>query len=104
MEHTKTKPMPLSETLRTLRGLKDEVRQRYKAEIKGVFGSYVRGEEREASDLDVLVEFGEGANLLDFTGLAIFLEEKLYRPVDIVPESAIRMELKEIILKETVYL
>ncbi|MFZ3122912.1 MAG: nucleotidyltransferase family protein [Thermodesulfovibrionales bacterium] len=100
----KTKIMPLSEILHILRNLKAEVRQRYKAEIKGVFGSHVRGEEGAGSDIDILVEFDEGANLLDLTGLSIFLEEKLYCTVDIIPESAIRVELKEIILKETVCL
>lgn len=96
--------MPTPEVLNVLRGLRDEVRQRFKAEIKGVFGSYVKGEQREESDIDVLVEFYEGANLLDLTGLSMFLEEKLNRPIDIVPESAIRAELKTAILRETVYL
>lgn len=104
MENTKIKLMPVPEILSILRGLKEEVRQRFKAEIKGIFGSYVKGEEREESDIDVLVEFYAGANLLDLTGLSIFLEEKLYYPVDIIPESAIRDELKANILRETVYL
>ena len=37
--------------------LAGEVRRRYRAEILGIFGSYVRGEQRETSDLDVLVRF-----------------------------------------------
>jgi hypothetical protein len=72
--------------------------------LKGIFGSYVRGEESPGSDLDVLVEFDEGANLLDLVGLSNFLEEKLRCPVDVVPQSALRMELKTDILKETVNL
>jgi hypothetical protein len=96
--------MSTSEILHLLNGLKQEVRQRYKAEIKGIFGSYVRDEEKKGSDIDVLVEFDEGANLLDLTGLSLFLEEKLNCRVDVVPESAIRKEIKDSILKETAYL
>jgi len=58
----------------------------------------------KGADLDVLVEFDEGANLLDLTGLSLFLEEELNCRVDVVPESAIRKEIKESILKEAAYL
>ena len=96
--------MSASEILHILNELKQEVRQRYKAKIKGIFGSYVRDEEKKESDIDVLVEFDEGANLLDLTGLSLFLEEKLNCRVDVVPESAIRKEIKDSILKEAAYL
>jgi hypothetical protein len=95
---------PVQDILRDLAELKTEVKQRYKAEIKGIFGSYVRGEGKEGSDIDVLVEFDEGANLIDFVGLSLFLEEKLKLHVDVVPESAIRKEIKADILKEAAYL
>lgn len=98
------KTMSTSEILRILNELKTEVRKRYKADIKGIFGSYVRDEEKKGSDIDVLVEFDEGANLLDLTGLSLFLEEKLNCRVDVVPESAIRSEIKESILKEAAYI
>ena len=93
-----------TEILSVLKALKSEIRQRYKAEVKGIFGSYVRGEQKSRSDIDVLVEFNEGANLLDLTGLSIFLEEKLHCRVDVVPESAIRSELKDSILREAAYI
>jgi len=90
--------------IRELTLLRGEVRKRYKADIRGIFRSFIRGEQRPESDLDILVEFDAGANLLDLTGLSLFLEEKLRRHVDIVPESAIREELKDRILKEVAYL
>lgn len=99
---TKTDNVSLDEISEVLGNLKLEARQRFKAEIKGIFGSYVRGEQKEGSDLDVLVEFDEGANLLHFVGLAEFLEEKLHLRVDVVPESALREEIKEPILREKV--
>jgi len=77
---------------------------KYKAQIKGIFGSYARGEESESSDIDVLVDFKEGADLFDFVGLSLFLEEKLQRPVDIVPTDTIKSEIRKSILKETIYI
>jgi predicted nucleotidyltransferase len=84
--------------------LKNEIKKQYKADIIGIFGSYVRNKQRKKSDLDILVKFYEGATLFEFVGLAIFLEEKLGIKVDIVPYDAIRNEIKDKILKETVYL
>lgn len=85
--------------------LKDEINKKYKAEVIGIFGSYVRGEQKKKSDLDVLVKFHNGATLIDFIGLGIFLEEKLgIKRVDVVPYDTVRPEIKEEIFKETVYL
>jgi predicted nucleotidyltransferase len=102
MGNTGMKADSLPEILAALKGLKEEVGRKYKAELKGIFGSYARGEEKPGSDLDVLVEFHEGANLIDLVGLSLYLEEKLHCPVDVVPQSALRKELKSDILKETV--
>ncbi|TAN43903.1 MAG: nucleotidyltransferase [Nitrospirae bacterium] len=77
---------------------------KYKAEIRGIFGSVARGEESEASDIDVLVDFKEDADLFDFVGLSLFLEEKLHRPVDIVPTDTIKSDIRNIILKEAIYI
>jgi hypothetical protein len=101
---TTTYDAPTYDLLRMLTTLRSEARKKYKADIRGVFGSCVKGEQRTESDVDILVEFDAGANLLDLTGLSLFLEEKLHRHVDLVPESAIRKEIRESILQETVYL
>ena len=92
----------LTQIKATLQKLGQEVRRDYKAEIVGLFGSYVRGQQKKESDLDILVRFYEGATLFDFVGLGDFLEEKLSLRVDIVSERAIKPELKERILKEVV--
>jgi len=81
-----------------------EVQRRYRAEILGIFGSYVRGEERETSDLDVLVRFAKGATLFDLVGVADFLEEILGIRVDVVPVDGVREEIRDRILREAVYL
>jgi hypothetical protein len=81
-----------------------EVQRRYRAEILGIFGSYVRGEQRETSDLDVLVKFAPGATLFDLVGLADFLEERLGIRVDVVPVDALREEIRDQVFREAVYL
>ena len=94
----------LGEIKEALGRLEGQIRKEYKAELIGLFGSYVRGEQKGESDLDVLVKFLEGATLFDFVGLADFLEERLSIEVDIVSERALRPELREQILKDVVSL
>ncbi|MBW1854377.1 MAG: nucleotidyltransferase family protein [Deltaproteobacteria bacterium] len=96
--------MEKKEIIKILKWVEDEARQRYKAQIRGIFGSYVREEENDKSDLDVLVEFEEEANLLHLVGLSLFLEEKLHLPVDVVPYDSVREEIRSHVLKEAIYL
>jgi predicted nucleotidyltransferase len=67
-----------------------------------IFGSFARGEEREDSDLDILVEFGEGKSLLDLVGLKLELEEFLGRKIDVVTYNALHPEIREKVLEEQV--
>ncbi|MGC8718478.1 MAG: nucleotidyltransferase family protein [Thermodesulforhabdaceae bacterium] len=92
----------LKRIIAKLKSLEKEVKEEYRAEIIGVFGSYARGEENKESDIDILVRFKEGATLFDFEGLANFLEEQLSMKVDVVSERALRPELENEILKEVV--
>jgi len=92
----------LNAIIRTIKDLREQIRREYKAEIVGIFGSYARGEEKESSDVDILVKFLDRATLFDFVGLADFLEEKLHVKVDIVSERAVRPELKEQIFQEVI--
>lgn len=94
----------LERIISTVKSLEGEISRSYKANAIGVFGSYARGDQREGSDLDILVNFHQGATLLHLVSLGDFLEEKLRRKVDIVPVDTIRDEIKERVLKEAVYL
>lgn len=94
----------LERIITTLQSLEEQIRKEYRAEIIGVFGSYVRGEQKTSSDADILVRFLKGATLFNFVGLADFLEEELKVKVDIVPIDTVRKEIKEQVLKEAVYL
>ena len=92
-----------NDILKKLKELKVEAGERYRVREMGLFGSFVRGEQSARSDIDVLVEFDSEADLFDCIGLAIFLEEKLSRKVDVVSENALRIELKDTILREVIY-
>jgi uncharacterized protein len=96
-------PRVVAETLlKRLRELKPHLKERYKAKQIQLFGSFIRGEQKGSSDIDILVDFEEGADLFDLIGLGIFLEEELQRKVDVVPQQALRIELQESILREAV--
>ncbi len=82
---------------------KDELRERFRVKEIGVFGSYIRHEQREASDVDILVEFEEVPGLFKFIELEDYLTEILGIKVDLVRKKAIRNELKDRILDEAVY-
>jgi len=92
----------LEEIKRLLREHREAIEERFRAEVLGIFGSFVRGEQHEGSDLDVLVRLRKGATLFDLVGLAVYLEELLGLKVDVVPEDGVREELKEQIFKEVV--
>jgi predicted nucleotidyltransferase len=80
------------------------IKQQYQVKSIGVFGSFARGEETEGSDVDVLVEFYEGAKKFDnFMDLKFFLEDLFGRKVDLVTTAALRPQLKENILREVQY-
>ena len=96
--------MKAKSILKTIKGLKNQIKQDYKAEIKGIFGSYVRNEQTNQSDIDILTEFQQDADLFDLVGLSQFLEERLNCKVDVVPIESLREELKSLVLREAIYI
>ncbi len=82
----------------------DVLAQKYGVAVVAVFGSYVRGEERPQSDIDLLVEILRPISLLELVGAELYLSEVLGSKVDLVPQRAVREELRDSILKEAVRL
>ena len=74
--------------------------RRYDVKRAALFGSFVRGEQREDSDIDILVEFKDGKSLLDLAGLKIELEEALGRKVDVLTYNSLHPLLRDKILQE----
>jgi hypothetical protein len=79
---------------------KKELKEKYYVKEISIFGSYVKGEQTEASDLDILVEFEKSVSLLQIVSLENYLSDILEIKVDVIPKKNIRKELKEFILKE----
>ncbi len=65
-----------------------------------LFGSVVRGEANAESDIDILIEFPKGKNLLDFVGLEMELEGVLGQKVDLVTFKSVHPLLKAYIEKD----
>ena len=92
--------MKLEELLREKRDEILRICAKHGARNVRVFGSVVRGEAGEDSDVDLLVEFEPGRSLLDQAGLVLDLEELLGRKVDVVTERGLYWLLRRRILKE----
>ncbi len=85
-----------------LRLNKDYLKQKYGVLRLGIFGSYARGEENNASDIDILVETDPPLGL-EFIDLAEELEFILGHRVDLVSSGAPKANYLEVIEKEIIY-
>jgi len=96
----------LDEIRKILKEHEKELREKYKIKEIGIFGSYVRGEAKESSDIDILVEFEPDAriSLLDFVELENYLSDILGIKVDLVEKSALKPRIGEQILSEVIYI
>lgn len=92
----------IEEIKKTLRTLKPILKDVYGVTEIGIFGSYLRGEEKDQSDLDILVEFEKPMGLFKFVELENYLSEKIGVKVDLVMKSALKMRIGKRILNEAV--
>jgi len=93
----------VDEIKETLKKHKGELRERFRVKEIGVFGSYVKGEQKKVSDIDILVEFEEPIGLFDFMDLEENLSTLLGTKVDLVSKKALKPRIGEHILKEVIY-
>lgn len=88
---------------KTLELLKPDLKEKFKVKTIGFFGSYVRGEQKNTSDLDILVDFYETISLFRFIELEDFLSQQLGVKVDLVMRDALKPRIKDSILNEAIY-
>lgn len=86
----------------TIRQHQEVLAERYGVRVVGLFGSYVREEQRRRSDLDLLADILRPVSLLELVGAELYLSEVLGVKVDLIPKRAVREELRETIFKEAV--
>jgi len=90
------------EIVKILRSHTDELLQRYGITNIALFGSVVRGESTEKSDIDILADIPLSLNFIDLMGAELYLCDLLDANIDLIPRGEIRRELLERILSEAV--
>lgn len=81
------------------------LREHYRVDRLGICGSYVRGDQTEGSDVDLLVTFSETPGLFKFVGLKHYLEDTLGLDVDLgMPDALKEGPAAEIMRREVQFL
>lgn len=86
--------------IRKIENKKEEIKKKSVKKI-GLFGSFLKGEQKPRSDIDILIEFKE-PTFDNYAEVLILLEKILKRKIDLITKSSLRPELKYII-KEAEY-
>jgi predicted nucleotidyltransferase len=80
------------------------LRHRYKVREIGLFGSYLRGEQKRKSDVDILVDFEKTISLFEFIALEGELSKLTGKKVDLVMKAALKPRIGKRILDEVMYI
>jgi predicted nucleotidyltransferase len=92
----------LSDIKQIIEENRSTIEERFKVKGIGIFGSYVRGEPEEKSDIDILVEFSEPVGFFAFLDLEEYLEGLLGGKVDLVSQKALKPRIGKNILAEVI--
>lgn len=82
--------------------LKPELKQKYFVNTIGLFGSIVRDDFTEKSDVDIIVDFTRPIGI-EFIDLADYIERKLSKKVDLVSRNGVKEKYLNQIEAEIVY-
>lgn len=83
--------------------MKPSLAERYHVSTLGIFGSYVRVEQTNESDLDILVEFDEPVSLLDLVRLENEITDELGVEVDLVTKESLKPRIRARVSDDVVY-
>ena len=86
-----------------LRSIKPELSEKFYVDKIGYFGSFLNNEQREDSDIDILVDFRKPLGW-EFFDLQDLLEKELKRKIDLHTSNSLKEQLRETILKQVIYL
>ena len=89
-----------------LEELKPTLQAEYHITELGIFGSYVRGEQTEESDVDILVAFDPSFDFGLFTYCHIqnYISDTLNKKIDLVMKTSLKPYIGKSILQEVIYL
>jgi hypothetical protein len=94
--------MNCNDVISSLKKVKEEIHLKYRVKEIGIFGSVARGTAKDKSDIDIYAEFESEADILDFTGLSLELEEMFHRPIDIATPKGIREDMRSTIFQDLI--
>ncbi|XRP97637.1 nucleotidyltransferase family protein [Methanocaldococcus sp. 16A] len=95
----------LNEIKKILLEHKKELKEKYKIKSIAIFGSYARGEQKETSDIDILIDYYEPISLLKLIELENYLSELFGIKVDVITKNSIHNPyLKKSIEKDLIYI
>ena len=94
--------MSRDEALNLLRAHKAALVERFGVTTLALFGSIVRDEAADGSDVDILVRFDGPATSQRYFGVQFYIEDLLGRPVDLVTDKALRPQLRPYVEAEAV--
>ncbi|RJP81471.1 MAG: nucleotidyltransferase [Candidatus Zixiibacteriota bacterium] len=101
---SRTKPQTRQEILAALKDRRMELHARFGASRLALFGSWLHGDQKRGSDVDILVEFESGRKTFDnYMELKFYLESLFGRKVDLTTKTALRSEIREKVLAEAEY-
>lgn len=90
--------------LAALKKNKTIIKERFGVKKIGIFGSVARGEAKDESDVDVLVEFERGKTSFDnFMDLSFFLESLFGRKVDLITTTGLHKYIRPYVKKEVIW-
>ena len=92
----------LNSIKQTLTELKPELVEKYHVSSIGLFGSVVRNDFSESSDVDIIVDFDQPIGI-EFVDLADYIEEKIRKTVDLVSRKGIKEKYYQTISEEIIY-
>lgn len=95
--------MTRREILNILIQSKPLLMQRYGVTQLALFGSNARDTAHPGSDIDILIDFDGVATSERYFGVQFYLEDLLGRPVDLVTEKALRVELRPFVEREAIH-
>jgi len=99
-----TLPKSLDYFANILKTYMPELRKKYAVQSLGIFSSYLRNEQEQNSDLDILVELNNSSlSLVGYIELENFLSDMLGVKVDLVEKNALRPQIGQHILNHIVY-
>ncbi|HEX2984308.1 MAG TPA: nucleotidyltransferase family protein [Ignavibacteriales bacterium] len=91
---------PLNHIINTLQKELPFIKSKYAVVSLELFGSYVRGEEQDGSDVDILASFSSAPTLIQFMQLENYLSAALGLTVDLVMKDSLKKNMREQIIRE----